>query len=67
MLYLLICNDKSFSEMTAAGVVHLLEPGCLVEGTRSCNIISGSTSKICCCIGTWVLGSLAVTLRPTGQ
>jgi len=38
MSYLLICNSKSFSEMTATGVVHLSETGCLVEGTRRCNM-----------------------------
>jgi len=38
--------------------------GCLVEGTRSFIIIYGSICNTCCCIGTWVLGSLAVTLRP---
>jgi len=43
-----------------AGVVHLAETGCLVGRTRC------FTSSMCSCIGTWVLGFLAVTLQPTG-
>ena len=65
-LYLLIYNCESFSEMTA-GVGLFSETRCLVEEMRSCNIISGSTCRMCCCIGTWVLTSVAVTLLPTGH
>ena len=65
MLYLLIYNRESFSKMTAAGA-QLSEIGCLVEDMRSFIIVSGSTCSVCCYVVTWVVGSLAVTLRPTG-